>query len=95
MSDEKEMTVTIHDNGDREGVDGSDSLKVTIKANRNGIEICPEGYGDMTTEDGHGAPIFLEFYDGKLVLRAWADINQEDPTHQIDMEEARESNRKD
>jgi hypothetical protein len=43
---------------------------------------------------GDDSPIYLEFYDGKWWLRVWSDINQEDPTHSIDMSGALESNRR-
>ena len=42
---------------------------------------------------GEGAPIYLEFCDGKWELFVWSDINQEDPTHRIDMSGALEANR--
>lgn len=53
-----------------------------------------KGYGDCCSAEGHGVPIILERYEGKLRLIVWADINKEDPTHIIDLEEAREDNRK-
>jgi len=59
------------------------------------ISIMPDHYGTMAEADGHGTPIFVEFYDGNLRVLTWADINHEDPTHIIDMEGARESLRKD
>jgi hypothetical protein len=38
-----------------------------------------------------GPIIYLEHTnDGKLILRVWADINQEDPTHVIDLTGAKE-----
>jgi len=53
------------------------------------IEIFIEGMGTRCEEGG--SPIYLEQYDGKWVLNVWSDINQEDPTHQIDMTGAFES----
>jgi hypothetical protein len=83
------FTVTLTDSGD-----GDDTLAVTVEANKNGIEIKPEGYGDLGTIDGYGCPVFLEWANGKLMLHVWADINQEDPTHSIDLTGAKESLRK-
>ena len=57
--------------------------------------IKAEGYGDYTSADGLGMPIVLEHYEGELRLLVWSDINQEEPTHIISLEGAREDKRKD
>jgi hypothetical protein len=58
----------------------------------NYIEI---GITGMGTANVTGGPImYLEKEDGKWVLRVWADINQEDATHRIDLSNAFESNLK-
>jgi len=44
-------------------------------------EVKVEGMSDCHG----GAPICLEFFQGKWTLHVWSDINQEDPTHSIDM----------
>ena len=53
-----------------------------------GVEIFIEGMG--TCCEKGGSPIYLDKHDGKWVLKVWADINQEDPTHVIDLEKAYE-----
>jgi hypothetical protein len=58
------------------------------------ILIHPKGYGDKHSENGQGTPVMLELYEGRLRLIVWADINNPDATHIIDLEGARESNRK-
>ena len=63
-------------------------LKVTILADSKGVSICPEGYND---HNGTNTPIFLQLYDGKLMLNVWGDINQEDPTICMSLERAKES----
>lgn len=68
-------------------------LPVTIVARETGIEIQAEGYGDSSSNVGSGSPIFIEWYDGKLRVHLFGDINREDPTHSIDLEGARESAR--
>jgi hypothetical protein len=78
---------TLHDQ------EGDKTLDATIETTTLGIELRFTGYGDCATE-GCGCPIFVEFYEGKLWLRVWADINQEDPTHCIDMSGALITNRK-
>ena len=58
------------------------------------LEIAIKGYGDKVTQNGFGSPVYLEQDDdGKMCLYVWADITQEDPTHKICLEGARESRR--
>lgn len=64
-------------------------LPVTVVAKETGIE----GYGDNSSEAGCGSPIFIEWYDGKLRVHLFGDINSESPTHSVDLEGARESAR--
>lgn len=71
------------------------SLAVKVSGTFAGVNIAIEGYGECTMQDGYGAPIFLEFYEGKLWLRVWGDINQEEPTASLDLSGALESLRKD
>ena len=67
--------------------------KAVVNIGSYGITVSVDGYGEHTMQDGHGEPIFIEFYDGKLWVRTWADINQEEPTHNIDMQGALETTR--
>lgn len=60
-----------------------------------GMELRFVGYGEKCAALGQGAPVYIEYYQGKLVVRVWADINSEEPTHVIDLTGALESNRKD
>jgi len=70
-------------------------VRVEIKEGLAGyyIEIKPEGFGDHGSADGHGVPITLELYEGRLRLIVFPNINNENPTV-IDMEGARETARK-
>lgn len=70
-------------------------LNVKVHNEGSRILVQPEGYGDHCSQDGEGAPILIESIRGKLRIVAWADINKEDPTDTVGMEEARESNRAD
>jgi len=82
------LTVTLKDNDD----ESSGTLEVVVEADAGGITLKPKGYGDFSTENGHGAPIWIELYQGQLRIVCHDDINREDPTI-LSMEEARESNR--
>lgn len=64
---------------------------IKIEQDLDGIAVQHEGTGCMC---GNFPPIFIEWYDGKPRILIWADINEEDPTHVIDMSGALESNRK-
>lgn len=69
-------------------------LPVNIEIFEDKILIRPEGFGDKCSSDGEGSPIMIEHYDGKVRAFIWGDINQEDPTDVVDLENAKESNRK-
>lgn len=54
-------------------------VEVEIEVRADCILLKPAGYGDHGTEDGHGCPVILELWEGRLRLLAWPDINVEDP----------------
>ena len=68
-------------------------LAVTICPNGvGGFSIRAPGYGSNEMDDGHGEPIYIELYDGRLTVHLWPDINSTEP-QSVDMEGARESAR--
>lgn len=85
------LQVQLNDNSD---ATGKTKLKTTIKLNDIGqIEIYPQCYGCCNMEEGHGSPLLLELWEGKLSLRVFDDINEEN-CKSISLESAKESNRK-
>tara|TARA_B100002019_G_scaffold292795_1_gene317152 strand:+ start:5943 stop:6287 length:345 start_codon:yes stop_codon:yes gene_type:complete len=60
----------------------------------DGLYLLFRGYGDAVTNDGHGCPIKIENDGGRIRIVVWSDINREDYTHSIYLDEALESNRK-
>ncbi len=64
-------------------------LKVHLS--RVAIDIFVEGLGTCGMAEGQGQVVSLEKYEGKWVLHVWADINEEDATHRIDLSGALES----
>ncbi len=71
---------------------GTDAtVAATIEADTHGIAVRFEGYGDHGSAEGFGWPVLIELHDGELTIHVWADIGQEDPTHVISLENARES----
>lgn len=75
--------------------DGPEQPSIQLRVRRGGsneplLMIGAEGYGEMTAEDGYGFPIVLEYHEGAFRLLVWSDINEEDPTHIISLEGARE-----
>jgi len=73
----------------------SKQIHLTKSDLKKSTEVFIDGFGISTMSDGYGPIIYLEHYEGKPWLYIWADINQEDPTHKIDLSEALESNRRD
>jgi len=71
------------------------AVEILVGLSESGVEIGASGYGEKIAIKDHGYPIYLEFHEGHLRLHVWADINNEEPTHIIDLEGARESARKD
>ena len=69
-------------------------LPVNIMAELGKLWVQPVGYGDKTSADGHGWPIGLEIWQGRLRLIIFDDINTEEPKI-IDLENAAEDNRVD
>lgn len=71
-------------------------VKISVHAEVNGFGLAlrVEGCGMKTMETGFNQVVIIEKYGGDIRVLVWADINQEDPTHIISMEGARESKRK-
>lgn len=74
--------------------DVNPEVKTKVECSNQSIYIMPDGYGDCSSNNGHGCPIMLEVWEGELRVVVWSDINDEDPTHIISLEGARESLRK-
>lgn len=70
------------------------TLNIKFDGASDVLWVMPEGYGDATSSDGHGSPLGIEYYNGCLRLIVYSDINEQEPQI-IDLEKARESNRKD
>ena len=69
------------------------SLAVRIQASDFSIALFHAGYGDFGSAEGHGCPLSLELYQGRLRLIVFPDISKEEPLI-IDLEGARETNRR-
>ncbi len=80
-----------------EAADAYDGSKgeFRVAGDGGGVDIAMPGYGNATTEDGYGVPVFLEYRHGVPHVVVFADINQEDPTHVISLAGAAEALRKD
>ncbi len=68
------------------------TLTIRIEASDFAISIHPQGHGDFGSADGHGCPLFIEFYQGRLRVISFPDINVED-SRIIDLSGAREDTR--
>jgi hypothetical protein len=56
----------------------------------NYIEVEIEGMSTALCPGG--SILYLEKDEGRWILRVWSDVNQEDPTHRIDLMGALDSN---
>lgn len=76
----------------RDTWNGDENTVPCIVEMQNGtIWIRPEGYGDCGSQDGCGFPIKIEYYDKSVRVVVWGDINKEDPTVNVKLDDARES----
>ena len=68
------------------------AVKTTIEffPLNKGIGLKFNKYGDYCSIPGEGIPVIIEIRDGIPYVVVWADINQEDPTHEISLEHAHE-----
>jgi hypothetical protein len=56
----------------------------------SGLFLRFNGYGEAFAEDGDGFPVLIEFYNNKLQVAVWNDINKQDPII-IPLDKAKES----
>ena len=87
-ADDIQLILVDHDGGDR-----TIPIQLKDECNGAGLVIRPEGYGCFGCVDGTTGPLYLEVHEGRLRLIVWADINDEEPTHVIDLEDSREDRR--
>jgi len=72
-----------------------DKLDGSIIVAPGAVMVKLIGYGTCVMEDGRGFPVCIELSTkGSPKVMVWADINNEDPTHMIDLCGASESARK-
>ncbi|MFQ3190904.1 MAG: hypothetical protein ACI936_002040 [Paraglaciecola sp.] len=53
-----------------------------------GLSLGFAGYSDLSSDDFSGAPVYIEKFEGKLLVRIYGDINSDEATHQISLEGA-------
>lgn len=64
------------------------STNVEVIQRDGALYIRPNGTGEhCNMEDGY--PIMLEYYNGSLILYVWSDINNQDPTHIINLDKSK------
>lgn len=68
----------------------SKNVEVTLLSEGGQLWVQPDGYGDKGSAEGHGYPVGMEVWEGRLRLIVYDNINVEDPQI-IDLENARET----
>jgi hypothetical protein len=71
--------------------DLNDQVEAKISIMTHGVELGVKGYSNLI--DDEGCVAYLEYYESELRLIVWANINEEDPTHIINLEGARNERR--
>lgn len=69
--------------------DSENHIEGLLQFGWDGVSVSLQGYSDMTSEDNQGIVGYVEFWGGTANLRAYGDINSEEPTHVISLEGAR------
>jgi len=64
-----------------------DTIKGTLEVDKLGISLSFAEHGMFTEPEG--APIYIEFYNNEIRVHIWGDINEEDATEHISLEDAR------
>lgn len=72
---------------------GYDRAEGTVTALPHGVSVRVQGYTDFASVDDMGELINLIRYKGELQLLVFANVNQEEPTHTISLEGARNLSR--
>jgi len=70
-----------------------DSIKtrgVRVLVEKGTLFIGVEGYSDSCSVDGEGFVLSLEIYEGRLMLAVWNDVNRDECSHRICLENAKE-----
>ncbi|PSF35977.1 hypothetical protein C7H19_14615 [Aphanothece hegewaldii CCALA 016] len=67
------------------------SVRGKVAHINNGLEIYFDGYGNYSCEPTSGSTILIEVFEQSLRVIIWGDIQQEDPTHVIELDGAREA----
>lgn len=86
MSQENDTAFVLNDAGTHPE---NETQSVKVLTERDGLALIlePKGYG--TKEDPDAGPVLLEKYNGCLRLVVWADKNFANPTHIINLEDAK------
>jgi len=79
-------------------LDGEENTKepldAVVSVGPSGLTIAIKGHGLQEMDDDCNEIIHLDYFQGKLSLLVWSDINSPEPTHTIPLEGAKLTNRK-
>ena len=70
------------------GEENAPALEVKANSVAEGLWLGVEGYQDASTED-FGYIVKLDYWEGRLRVLVWADKENEEPTHIIDLSSAK------
>lgn len=84
-----EVTLTDRDRSYASRPDAR-TVKVRIESEGGHLYLHPEGYGEPEAARGHGSPVLLELYQGRLTVWIVNDILDDNSRAGYDLENARE-----
>lgn len=87
MDENTVLTFTLKDDNPADGK--LDRIKGTLKVDKYGIELSFDGHTTLVEEDG--APVYIEYHNGEVLVHIWGDVNEEEATHHISLADARKS----
>lgn len=85
----QELNCPIPCNLEDKSTSDSTAIKANVVFGWDGLSIQIDGYSDYSSEDNGGIVVYLESWGRSVNLRAYADINCEEPTDVINLDGAR------
>ncbi len=79
----------LYDESEGDSIEGYIDMESDL-----GIALHFEGYGDCCSDDDNGKPVYIEKFDNDVKVRVYSEINSEEPTHSISLENSRLDKRK-
>ena len=91
LSHEYEVPFTLIEKSDV----GDSVINGSLVVESIGLSFRLEGFSERSVSGSGGFPLFVELYEGSVNVRAYGDINSDEPTHSFSLNGAKNSRYKD